>query len=62
MISSGTHGNGLQIRYASYSAIEWLDPMKEASSNEGAFLLSATPPSGRHRGWGTGDGGGVSSA
>ena len=25
---------------------EWLNPMKEASSNEGAFLVSATPPSG----------------
>ena len=24
--------------------------MKEAPSNEGAFLVSATPPSGRHRG------------
>ena len=32
---------------------EWLDPMKEASSNEGAFLVPVTPPSGRHRGWGT---------
>jgi len=41
----------LQIRYASYLAIEWLDPMKEASSSEGAFLVSATPPSRRHRGW-----------
>ena len=25
---------------------EWLGPMKEAPSNEGAFLVSATPPSG----------------
>ena len=33
--------------------------MKEAPSNEGAFLVSETPPSGRHRGRGTGDGGGV---
>jgi len=33
--------------------------MKEAPSFEGASLVSATPPSGRHRGWGTGDGGGV---
>jgi hypothetical protein len=24
--------------------------MKEAPSNEGAFLVPATPPSGRHRG------------
>ena len=30
---------------------EWLDPMKEAPSKEGAFLVPATPPSGRHRGW-----------
>jgi len=35
--------------------------MKEARSFEGAFLVSATPPSGRNRGWGTGDGGGVDS-
>ena len=40
---------------------EWLDPMKEAPSNEGAFLVPATPPSGRRRGWGTGDGEGVDS-
>ena len=33
--------------------------MKEAPSTEGALLVSATPPSGRHRGWGAGDGGGV---
>ena len=32
---------------------EWLGPMKEAPSNEGAFLISATPPSESHRGWGT---------
>ena len=25
---------------------EWLNPMKEAPSNKGAFLVSATPPSG----------------
>jgi len=36
----------------------WLDPKKEAPSFKGAFLVSATPPSGSHRGWGTGDGGG----
>ena len=38
---------------------EWLDPKKEAPSFEGASLVSETPPSGRHRGRGTGDGGGV---
>ena len=37
----------LQIRYASYSANEWLDPMKEAPSNEGALLVSATLPIGK---------------
>ena len=59
MIASDTNRNGLQIRYASYSAIEWLDPMKEAPSIEGAFLVSATPTSGRHRGWSTGTVGAV---
>ena len=29
---------------------EWLDPMKEAPSNEEAFLVSVTPPSGRYPG------------
>jgi hypothetical protein len=33
--------------------------MIEATSFEGVSLGSATPPSGRHRGWGTGDGGGM---
>ena len=33
--------------------------MLEAPSYEGAFLVSETPPSGKHRGWGTGDGEGV---
>ncbi len=33
--------------------------MKEAPSNEGAFLVSETPPIGKPRGPGTGDGGGV---
>jgi len=33
--------------------------MKEAPLFEGAFLVSEIPPSGRHRGWGTGDGRGV---
>ena len=32
---------------------EWLDPMKEAPSNEGAFLFQVHPPSGRHGGVGT---------
>ena len=32
---------------------EWLDPMREAPSFEGASLVSETPPSGSHRGWGT---------
>jgi len=41
---------GLQIRYASHSFNQWLDPKKEAPSVEGASLVSATPPSGRHRG------------
>ena len=44
------HGDALENRYASYSAIEWLGPMKEATSFEVAFLVSATPPSGRHGG------------
>ena len=34
-------------------------PNGKAPSFEGAFLVPATPPSGRHRGWGTGNGGGV---
>ena len=38
---------------------EWLGPMKEAPSNEGAFLVSATPPNREGTGAGTGDGGGV---
>jgi len=38
---------------------EWLDPMKEAPSFEGAFLVSATPPIGKAPGRGTGEGGGV---
>ena len=41
-----TNRNELQIRYASYSANEWLDPMKEAPSFEGAFLFQRHPPSG----------------
>ena len=37
----------LQIRYASYSANEWLDPMREAPSFEGASLVSETLPIGK---------------
>ena len=59
MGASDTNRNGLQIRYASYSANEWIGPMKEAPSVEGASLVSGTPPSGSPRGWGTGDGSGV---
>ena len=33
--------------------------LREAPSNEGASLVSATPPIGRALGSGTGDGGGV---
>ena len=40
-------------------ANESLDPMKEATSNEGAFLVSETPPIGKAPGRDTGDGGGV---
>ena len=35
------------------------DTYTEAPSIAGAFLVSATPPIGKPRGWGTGDGGGV---
>ena len=38
-----TNSNRLQIRYASYSANQWLSPMVETPSNEGVFLVSATP-------------------
>ena len=47
-----TNSNRLQIRYASYSANQWLSPPLEALSDQGAFLVPATPPSGRHRGGG----------
>jgi len=40
----------------------WLDPMKEAPSVEGLFLFQRHPHQERHRGRGTGDAGGVSSA
>ena len=48
--------DGLENRCTSHSFNEWLDPKKEATSNEVASLVSATPPSGRHPG---GDTGGV---
>ena len=32
---------------------EWLGPMTEAPSVEGAFLVSVTPPSGSQGRWGT---------
>jgi len=51
-LSCTRRGDALENRYAWYSANEWLDPMKEAPSNEGAFLVSAVP----HR---EGTGGGV---
>ena len=38
---------------------EWLGPMKEAPSFEGAFLVSATPLIGKAPGVGTGDGEGM---
>jgi len=38
---------------------QWLCATRKAPSNEGAFLVSETPPLGSHRGRGTGDGGGV---
>jgi hypothetical protein len=50
MIASDTNRNGLQIRYASHFFNQWLGPIKEAPSNEGAFLVSETLPSGRHGG------------
>ena len=34
-------------------------PNGKAPSNEGLLCFSDTPQSGRHQGWGTGDGGGV---
>jgi hypothetical protein len=37
---------------------QWLGPKKEAPQTRD-FLIPATPPSGRHRGRGTGDDGGV---
>ena len=49
----------LQIRYASYSANQWLSPTLEAPLFEGAFLFLRHPASGSDTGRGTGDGGGV---
>jgi len=53
MGSSDTNRNGLENRCASHFCHQQLGPMKEAPTNEGAFLVSATPP---HR---EGIGGGV---
>ena len=39
--------DGLENRCASYFYHQRLGPMKEAPSNEGAFLVSATPPIGK---------------
>ena len=39
----GTHGDALENRCASHFCHQRLGPMKEASSVEGAFLVSATP-------------------
>ena len=39
--------DGLENRCTSHSSDEWLGPIKEAPSNEGAFLVSATPPIGK---------------
>ena len=39
--------DGLENRCTSHSFNEWLDPKKEAPSNEGAILVSATPPIGK---------------
>jgi len=40
---------------------EWLGPMKEAPSNKGAFLISATPPDGKQQGVGYVEGRGIGS-
>ena len=48
--------DGLENRCTSHSFNEWLGPMKEAISFEVASLVSVTPPSERHKGWGVGDG------
>ena len=42
--------DGLENRCASHFCHQRLGPMKEAPSTEGAFLVSATPASGRLRG------------
>ena len=49
-------GNAPENRCASHFCHQRLDPMKEAPSNDGASLVSETPPSAKHRGRGTGDG------
>ena len=42
--------DGLENRCASHFCHQRLGPMKEAALNEGASLVSETPPSGSHRG------------
>jgi tRNA(His) 5'-end guanylyltransferase len=42
---------GLENRCASHLCHQRLDPMIEAHSNEGAFLVSETPHIGKAQGW-----------
>ena len=56
LVRTGTH---LKTVLPRTPANEWLGPMKEAPSFEGAFLFQVHPISGSYSGWGTGDGGGV---
>ena len=44
--------DGLENRCTSHSFNQWLGPIKEAPSNEGAFLVSAPPPIGKASGVG----------
>ena len=41
------HGDTLENRYTSHFCHQRLGPMKEAPSNEGAFLVPATPHIGK---------------
>ena len=43
----------LQIRYASYSANEWLDPIKKPPRLRGLFSFQRHPHRGTIPGWGT---------